>query len=134
VTHYGDQLAPPSVSGSSALRTPHSSVQAETREADADGNVALLGRIAGLHADLAAAYGELAENQLAAPPDPGLMSPMPERPKLLAARDVAELLRVDTKTVRRWRSEGKLPPAIELGGSVVRWRAEDIDRWLEEQR
>ena len=47
--------------------------------------------------------------------------------------DLAELLCVDDRTVRRWRSEGKLPPAIELGGSVVRWRAEVVERWLRER-
>ena len=53
--------------------------------------------------------------------------------RLLTARDVAVLLQVDAKTVRRWREEGKLPPAVELGG-VVRWLAEDLAVWLKEQR
>ena len=51
----------------------------------------------------------------------------PER--LLAARDVASLLQVNARTVRRWRSEGKLPPAIEISG-VIRWHPGVIRDWL----
>jgi len=119
------------VNCSATPRPPHATPRAPTCGADPDDRVALLRRIADMHAQLAGLYRDLAESQLAPPRDPGLMSSMPERPKLLAARDVADLLRVDTKTVRRWRSEGKLPAAIEIGGSIVRWRAADIDAWLE---
>ena len=52
----------------------------------------------------------------------------PVRP-LLTVDDLARVLRVDSKTVRRWRSEGKLPDAIELGG-VVRWHPDVVGAWL----
>ncbi len=47
----------------------------------------------------------------------------------LRVRDLAELLRVNERTVRRWRSEGVLPPAVEIAG-VVRWRREAVEAWL----
>ena len=75
---------------------------------------------------------ELAEVQLDVPPERALIEPV-EPVCLLTARDVAERLQVDAKTVRRWRAEGKLPPPVKLGG-VVRWLAEDLAVWLKEQR
>lgn len=96
---------------------------------------ALLRRLAGLHAEAAAVLEELAAIQLDVPPRSRLMDgePGPERPDMLMnAKTVAARLQIDPKTVRRWRREGKLPPAITIGG-VVRWRAEDVERWLEGQ-
>ena len=52
--------------------------------------------------------------------------------QFVTVRDVAERLQVDTKTVRRWREEGKLPRALSVGG-VVRWRPEAIDEWIAAQ-
>jgi len=49
--------------------------------------------------------------------------------RYLRVRDVAELIGVNARTVRRWRSEGVLPPALAIEG-VVRWRAEDVEAWL----
>ena len=104
--------------------------QAETG-AHGGRQAALFARLAEVHAEAAQIYRELAEIQLAAPPERALMDPV-EPVRLLTARDVAERLRVDAKTVRRWRESGRLPPAIEIGG-VVRWRTQDIDAWIEEQ-
>ncbi len=97
-----------------------------------------LARLAAGHAELARAYGDLAADpdiQLAGSPDQRLMVAVdaatePSAP-LLAVADLARLLNVTEKTVRRWRDEGRLPNAIVVGG-VVRWRPEDIDRWLQE--
>ena len=52
--------------------------------------------------------------------------------KLMSANDVAERVGVAPHTVRRWRSAGKLPPAIQIEG-IVRWRPEVIQQWLEDQ-
>ena len=52
---------------------------------------------------------------------------------LLAATDIAKRLSVDPKTVRRWRTQGELPPAIEIGG-VVRWHDDDIEDWMRTRR
>ena len=92
----------------------------------------LCGKLAALHEEIARIYRELGEVQLAAPRGQALMDGMvPGR--LLSVGDLAELLQIDPKTVRRWREAGKLPPGIEIGG-IVRWRSENVDAWLEEQR
>ena len=52
--------------------------------------------------------------------------------KLLTVSDMAKLLRVAPKTIRRWRIEGRLPVSIEIGG-VIRWEPAVVERWLKEQ-
>lgn len=85
------------------------------------------------HLEEAAALLRKHQNQLAASPERALMVPVQKR-RLLTVRDVADRLGIDQKTVRRWRQEGKLPPPIELGGSVLRWDPDRFDDWLEEQQ
>jgi excisionase family DNA binding protein len=50
--------------------------------------------------------------------------------RLLTAREVAGVLGVSTETVLRWTRAGKLP-AIRLPGGAIRYRAEDVDAWLD---
>jgi excisionase family DNA binding protein len=53
--------------------------------------------------------------------------------RLLTAREVRDRLRLKrTETVLRWGRQGKLP-AIRLPGGAIRFRKEDIERWLEER-
>ena len=102
--------------------------------------------VGGLHARLAELFDqvanvhrELSMIQLDDPRETRLMGDvksvanMPsERESFLTVNDVAKLLQVDGKTVRRWRKEGKLPPAF-ANGSIVRWKADVIDAWIVEQ-
>lgn len=53
--------------------------------------------------------------------------------RLLTAREVAELLGVSTETIVRWTRKGELP-AIRLPGGALRYREDDLERWLEERR
>ncbi len=53
--------------------------------------------------------------------------------RLLTARDVAQRLVCDERTVRRLSREGKLPRPIKVGRRL-RWRAAEIDEWLERRR
>ncbi len=53
--------------------------------------------------------------------------------RLLTARDVAQRLACDERTVRRLSREGKLPRPIKVGRRL-RWRAAEIDEWLERRR
>ncbi len=56
--------------------------------------------------------------------------------QLLIAAEVAQLLRVDLKTVRRM-TRTKTLPAFNVGtGRTPRWRydAADIERWLDQRR
>ena len=93
----------------------------------------LLARLADLHIEAAWICGQLAaRTQLDDDGDQRLMDGMPSAPdsgRLLGVRELAERLAVNPRTVRRWREQGRLPRAIEMGG-VVRWRQEDIDQWL----
>lgn len=52
--------------------------------------------------------------------------------ELLTPKDLADLLGLSVNTVyqRRYRHDA-LPPAIKLG-NVIRYRREDVDRWLDE--
>ncbi len=45
--------------------------------------------------------------------------------RLLTVEDIAEILRVDARTVRRWIADGRLPRA-PLGGRSVRVRPEAV--------
>lgn len=95
-----------------------------------------LARLAELHARLADAYRELSEIPLPLTQERALMcdvKPAPERARLLRVQNLAELLQVDARTVRRMRARGELPPALDLG-SVLRWDAAEFERWLEGRR
>ena len=52
--------------------------------------------------------------------------------EVVTLQEVATLLRVDSKTVRRWLKGGVMPPAIKVCG-VKRWRRSTIEIWLQEQ-
>lgn len=49
--------------------------------------------------------------------------------KLLTLSDVAKILCVSERTVRRLRDAGKLPRPIKIGRQL-RWRSGDIERYL----
>lgn len=61
-----------------------------------------------------------------------LSANLAEQRNFLTPREVSDLLRVSTQTVRRWIKEGKLP-AYKVGRA---WRIEetDLNRWLNGQR
>ena len=99
----------------------------------------LLDRASRLHSGLADVYRDLARHaqvRLDAAPVQSVMddvlntSSTPK--KMLTGNDLAEFLQVDSKTVRRWRNEGLLPPALEIGG-VVRWSQDTIRSWIQER-
>lgn len=47
----------------------------------------------------------------------------------LDAPQLAEVLGLSVRTVRRLDALGKLPRPVRIGGAV-RWRREEIDQWL----
>jgi excisionase family DNA binding protein len=49
--------------------------------------------------------------------------------RLLTAREVAGLLGFSTETILRWARQGKLP-VVRLPGGAIRFRPDDLDRWL----
>ncbi len=100
-----------------------------------DGQVKL-SRLADLLVEAAGILRELGEIQLADARNSRLMddvNPTPERRRLLRVQELAELLQVQDRTIRRMRARGELPPAIDLH-SVLRWDAATVDAWLEGRR
>jgi predicted DNA-binding transcriptional regulator AlpA len=61
---------------------------------------------------------------------PAPAEPIGEPSLLIDAEDLARLLSVSLRHVRRMDSADELPRPLRLGGSV-RWRAEEIRRWVE---
>jgi predicted DNA-binding transcriptional regulator AlpA len=53
-------------------------------------------------------------------------------PDLLTVRDVARRLRISERTVWRWTALGLLPLPVHPHSRSTRWRAIDIERYLEE--
>jgi excisionase family DNA binding protein len=53
-----------------------------------------------------------------------------ERPRLLTIRELAAYLSVPVSTIYGWRYTGEGPRGMKVG-RLVRYRAEDVDRWLE---
>lgn len=52
---------------------------------------------------------------------------------LLSIEELAEYLDIPVSTIRDWRTDGKGPRAIRLGGRL-RFAVSDVRTWLGEQR
>jgi len=52
-------------------------------------------------------------------------------PLLIPAIEFARLLQVSTRTLWRLRSAGDLPAPVRFGGTV-RWRLEEVRKWIAE--
>ena len=50
---------------------------------------------------------------------------------LLAIDEVAAWLGVSKNWIYQLRHRGKGPPAIALEGRLLRWRADDVEKWLD---
>jgi excisionase family DNA binding protein len=55
---------------------------------------------------------------------------VPSDDVLLTEAEVAEMLRVSQRTVRRWRNEGSGPPALRVGRRI-RYRRSAVEAWLD---
>lgn len=53
--------------------------------------------------------------------------------RLLTLTEVANWLRVPTSRLYQWRYRGEGPKSVKVGASV-RYRREDVDRWIENNR
>ena len=51
--------------------------------------------------------------------------------RLLTRRDVQALVGVTTSTFYRWLRSGRLPAPLMIGPTSPRWRASEIDQWLD---
>jgi excisionase family DNA binding protein len=62
------------------------------------------------------------------------MRPPPPDLRVLTTADVARLLGISPRTVRRWAADGTLPPPVRKGCRYTRWRLADVQRFLGEHR
>jgi predicted DNA-binding transcriptional regulator AlpA len=60
-------------------------------------------------------------------------SALPEVPELLTARNLADLLQVDLRTIFRWVKSGAIPMPFRLG-RCTRWQKGVIERFLANQQ
>jgi excisionase family DNA binding protein len=65
--------------------------------------------------------------------DCGQYQAMPGPDDLLTTAELAAALKVNERTVRRWRNEGVGPPVLWAGGHA-RYRWGDVQEWLERRR
>ena len=61
-----------------------------------------------------------------------MVIPLPQGAEFLTVKEVAERLRVGTRTVWRWLALGHLPQPLRFSSLCVRWRMVDIDRFIDE--
>lgn len=54
--------------------------------------------------------------------------------ELLTVADLALLFAVSKRTIRRWMNDGCFPRPVHFTRTCVRWRASDIDEYLENCR
>ncbi len=51
--------------------------------------------------------------------------------QLLTAKALAKQLSISTRTLWRYRSAGRLPRPVQIGGvGAIRWLQRDIDKWI----
>ena len=60
----------------------------------------------------------------------------PDSIALLTTEEVARMLRVDSSTLRRWRTANPVqgPPFIPMSDRVVMYDASDVVGWLRDRR
>jgi predicted DNA-binding transcriptional regulator AlpA len=52
-------------------------------------------------------------------------------PALITVEQLAKIVQKSVRSVWRMRSAGQVPAPVNVGGGV-RWRVDDIRRWIEE--
>jgi hypothetical protein len=51
--------------------------------------------------------------------------------KMLDQRQVADVLKVSSRCIENWRHRGFGPAFIRVSSRAVRYRAEDLNQWIE---
>jgi predicted DNA-binding transcriptional regulator AlpA len=52
---------------------------------------------------------------------------------LLTMQQLASVLNVSVRTIKRWRDQGIGPPAVKLPSGRLRWRYGTVQAWLAAQ-
>ncbi len=63
--------------------------------------------------------------------EPGAEAKTPPGPRLIAVEELATILSTSERTVWRLLSAGRLVRPVRLGGRSVRWRLDEVSRWIE---
>ncbi len=54
----------------------------------------------------------------------------PTIPSLLTVDDVARVLQVSTRSVRRLVDEGHCPPPVKVSRRLIRWEPKAVHEWI----
>ena len=54
-------------------------------------------------------------------------------PQLLHRETVEKMTGTPRSSIYRWMSAGEFPRPVKIGPRAVRWRASDIEAWLEQR-
>jgi predicted DNA-binding transcriptional regulator AlpA len=52
---------------------------------------------------------------------------------LVTIKELAEFLKMSTRTIWRKCSAGEIPQPIYIGAKTPRWRADDIKNWINQR-
>lgn len=58
------------------------------------------------------------------------MSDITEFPRLLPLTEIMKITGLRKSTIYKWIGEGNFPRALKLGTTCVRWRADEIEDWV----
>jgi len=62
-------------------------------------------------------------------------APAPEPPKaLLTAAEVAAMVTLSKRTIRRAILSGSFPAAVTIGARAIRWHRYDVELWLSQRK
>lgn len=61
------------------------------------------------------------------------MTDMEATSPLLTSQELAKYLGLTEATIRNWQWAGQGPPFVRLGNKVIRYRREDVEKWLTEK-
>jgi len=54
-------------------------------------------------------------------------------PPIMDSKQAAAFLRIKAQTLNLWRSQGRGPNYIRIGGNAIRYRLEDLNDYLKKQ-
>lgn len=54
-------------------------------------------------------------------------------PRLIRLPEVRHRVGLGRSTIYRWMAEGRFPKPVQLGGYVVAWPEDEIERWISDR-
>ena len=53
--------------------------------------------------------------------------------ELLSVKDIIKRFKICKQTIYNWIATGRMPQPTRLSKRVVRWRAEQIEKWIDSE-